>query len=152
MAQSLSKLYVHIIYHIKNNSQVIIRKQEKEKLYAYMGSIINDNESIPIKINGVEDHVHILCVMSKNIALAKLVEEIKRHSSRWIKTIDPYYTQFAWQGGYGGFSVSPSLHDKTKRYIENQEEHHKKMSFKEEYLLFLKEYGIEYDEKYLWMD
>ncbi len=152
MAQSLSKLYVHIIYHIKNNSQVIIRKQEKEKLYAYMGSIIKDNESIPIKINGVEDHVHILCVMSKNIALAKLVEEIKRHSSRWIKTIDPYYTQFAWQGGYGGFSVSPSLHDKTKRYIENQEEHHKKMSFKEEYLLFLKEYGIEYDEKYLWMD
>ena len=152
MAQSLSKLYVHIIYHIKNNSQVIIRKQEKEKLYAYMGSIINDNESIPIKINGVEDHVHILCVMSKNISLAKLVEEIKRHSSRWIKTIDPYYTQFAWQGGYGGFSVSPSLHDKTKRYIENQEEHHKKMSFKEEYLLFLKEYGIEYDEKYLWMD
>ncbi len=152
MAQSLSKLYVHIIYHIKNNSQVIIRKQEKEKLYAYMGSIIKDNESIPIKINGVEDHVHILCVMSKNIALAKLVEEIKRHSSRWIKTIDPYYTQFAWQGGYGGFSVSPSLHDKTKRYIENQEEHHKKISFKEEYLLFLKEYGIEYDEKYLWMD
>ena len=151
MSQSLSKLYVHIIYHIKNQS-VIIRKEDRNKLYAYSGSIIKDNESIPIKINGVEDHIHILCIMSKNIALAKLVEEVKRHSSRWIKTIDPYYAQFAWQGGYAGFSVSPSLHDRTKRYIENQEEHHRKKSFKEEYLLFVKEYGIDYNDKYLWTD
>ena len=117
-----------------------------------MGSIIKDNESIPILINGVEDHVHILCVMSKNIALARFLEEIKRHSSRWIKTKDRHYAQFSWQGGYGGFSVSPSIHDKTKNYIANQEEHHKKMSFKEEYLLFLREYGIEYNEQYLWKD
>ena len=151
MAQSLSKLFVHIIYHIKNTS-VKIRKEDKKDLYAYMGAIIKDNQSIPILINGVEDHVHILCVMSKNIALAKLVEEIKGNSSRWIKTFNPHYKNFAWQGGYGGFSVSPSLHDKTKRYIENQEEHHKKMTFQEEYLLFLKEYGIEYNEQYLWTD
>ena len=151
MSQSLSKLYVHIIYHIKN-PLVKIRKEDRNKLYAYSGSIIKDNESIPIKINGVEDHIHILCVMSKNIALAKLVEEVKRHSSRWIKTIDPYYEQFAWQGGYAGFSVSPSLHDRTKHYIENQEEHHRKKSFKEEYLMFLKEYGIDYNDKYLWTD
>ena len=117
-----------------------------------MGSIIKDNESIPILINGVEDHVHILCVLSKNIALAKLIEEIKRHSSRWIKTKDDHYSQFAWQAGYGGFSVSPALHDKTKWYIENQEEHHKKMTFKEELVAFLKEYGIDYNEKYLWTD
>jgi hypothetical protein len=90
--------------------------------------------------------------MSKNIALAKLVEEIKGNSSRWIKTFNLYYENFAWQGGYGGFSVSPSLHDKTKRYIENQEEHHKKMSFQGEYLMFLKEYEIEYNEQYLWTD
>ena len=151
MAQSLSKLNVHIISHVKNNS-CSIRKQEKDELYAYIGSIIKDNESIPILINGVEDHIHILCVMSKNIALAKFVEEIKRHSSRWIKTKDPHYIKFAWQGGYGGFSVSPSLLDKTKEYIARQEEHHKKMSFKDEYLLFLKEYGIEYNEQYLWTD
>ena len=99
-----------------------------------MGSIIKENESIPILINGVEDHVHILCVMSKNIALAKLVEEIKRNSSRWIKTKHTHYSTFAWQGGYGGFSISPSLHNKTKHYIQNQEQHHKKMTFKEEYL------------------
>jgi REP element-mobilizing transposase RayT len=117
-----------------------------------MGAIINDNQSIPIIINGVKDHVHILCVMSKNIALAKLVEEVKRHSSRWIKTKSPHYAQFAWQGGYGGFSVSPSLHDKTKRYIENQEQHHKKMGFADEYILFLKEYGIDHNEEYVFSD
>ena len=151
MSQSLSKLYVHIVFHIKN-PLAKIRKEDKNDLYAYIGAIINDNESIPILINGVEDHIHILCVMSKNIALAKLVEEVKRHSSRWIKTKDSYYANFAWQGGYGGFSVSPSLHNKTKNYIKNQEEHHKKMSFKEEYLLFLKEYNIDYNEEYLGFD
>jgi len=151
MSQSLSKLYIHIVFHIKNDS-VAIRSSEEQRLYAYMGSVLKTNHSIPIAINGTHDHVHILCVMSKNIALAKLLEEIKRHSSRWIKTLDGYYQQFAWQGGYGGFSVSPSLHDKTKRYIENQKEHHKKMTFQEEYLMFLKEYGIDYDENYLWND
>ncbi len=130
----------------------MIRNQEKQELYAYMGSIIKDNESIPIIINGVQDHVHILCVMSKNIALSKLVEEMKRHSSRWIKTKDTYYASFSWQTGYGGFSVSPSLQNKTRRYIENQENHHEKMTFHEEYVLFLKEYGINYDESYLWSD
>ena len=151
MSQSLSKLYVHLVFHIKN-PLIPIRNQDKKDLYAYMGSIINDNGSIPILINGTSDHVHILCIMSKNIALAKLTEEIKRHSSRWIKTTDQHYNDFAWQGGYAGFSVSQSLHDKTKRYIENQEVHHRKMTFKEELIIFLKEYGIEYNEQYLWTD
>ena len=129
-----------------------IDKKDRSELYAYMGAIIKDNDSIPILTNGIGDHVHILCVMSKNIALAKFVEEIKRHSSRWIKTKGEKYKNFAWQGGYGTFSVSPSLHDKTKRYIANQEIHHQKMTFKEEYILFLKEYGIDYNEEYLWTD
>ena len=151
MVQSLSKLFVHIIYHIKNTA-VKIRTEDKDALYAYIGAIIKDKDSIPILINGVDDHVHVLCVMSKNITLAKLVEEIKGNSSRWIKTLNPYYKKFAWQGGYGGFSVSPTLYDKTKKYIENQEKHHKKITFQEEYLLFLKEYNVEYDEQYLWRD
>jgi REP element-mobilizing transposase RayT len=151
MSQSLSKLYTHIVFHIKTTS-VKIRANEKSELYTYIGSIIKDRQSIPIIINGVEDHIHILCVLSKNVALADFLEDIKKYSSRWIKTKDDYYKGFAWQGGYGAFSVSPSLHDKTKKYIENQEEHHKKRTFKDEYLLFLKEYGIEYDEKYLWTD
>ncbi|NVO08603.1 MAG: transposase [Bacteroidales bacterium] len=151
MAQSLSKLYVHIIFHIKNPLSPILN-QDKKELYAYMGSIIKDNGSIPILINGTSDHVHVLCVMSKNIALAKLTEEIKRHSSRWIKTRGIHYRLFAWQGGYAGFSVSQSLHDRTKQYIENQEEHHKKRTFKEELIAFLVEYGVEYNEEYLWTD
>jgi len=151
MAQSLSKLYVHLIFHSKNTS-VSIRNEDKDDLYAYMGSIIKDNQSITILINGTKDHIHILCVLSKNIALAKLTEEIKRHSSRWIKTVRQNYNQFVWQGGYAGFSVSQSLHEKTKQYIFLQEEHHKKMTFNEELILFLKEYGIEYDERYLWTD
>ncbi len=151
MSQSLSRLYVHLISHIKSISPTI-RKKDKREMYAYMGSELKDLDCIPIVINGVSDHFHILCVMSKNIALAKLAEEVKRHSSRWIKTKDDYYKNFALQGGYGGFSVSPSLYIKTKKYIENQEEHHKKITFQEEYLLFLKEYGIEFNETYLWTD
>ena len=90
MAQSFSKLYVHIIYHIKNSS-VKIRKEERHRLYAYIGLIIKSNDSIPIVINVTDDHVHILCMMSKNIALTKLVEEIKRQSSRWIKNLEKHY-------------------------------------------------------------
>jgi putative transposase len=90
--------------------------------------------------------------MSKNIALAKLTEEIKRHSSRWIKTLDDYYRNFAWQGGYAGFSVSYSSYDNVIRYIENQEIHHLKIDYKEELQENLDENGIEYDEKYLWSD
>ena len=149
MAQSLAQLFVHIIFHTKNN-QFKIPKADRPELFAYMGAIIKENESVPVIINGVEDHVHILCIMSKNITLAKLVEEIKRHSSRWIKTLDPMYKNFKWQGGYAGFAVSPSVVERTKRYIANQEEHHKKTSFKEEYLDFLHEYKVDYDERYLW--
>ena len=151
MAQSLSKLYVHIIFRTKT-PLVKIRQEDSNELYAYIGAIIKDNDSVPITINGVEDHIHILCILSKNMALAKLVEEIKRHSSRWIKTKGVYYTHFAWQGGYAGFSVSQSLHAKTKDYIQKQREHHQKLSFKEEYLLFLRGYGIDYNEDYLWVD
>ncbi len=138
MPQSLSKLFIHLVFHIKNKKKPI-SKEVKPDLYAYMGSVIKDNASIPIIINGTHDHVHVLCIMSKTITLAKLAEEIKRHSSRWIKTRGQQYKGFAWQGGYAGFSVSPSLHDKTKDYIMNQEKHHKKMTFKEELILFLKD-------------
>lgn len=116
MSQSLSRLYVHIIFHIKSTS-VPIRKLESDELYAYMATQIKNQNSIPILINGVEDHVHILCVMSKNIPLSDLIEKVKSNSSRWIKTKDTYYKKFAWQGGYGGFSVSASVHDKTKNTL-----------------------------------
>ena len=151
MGQSLSKVYVHIVFRVKTTFQQI-RKKDRNELYAYIGAVIKNNDSIPIAINGTDDHIHILCVMSKNISLSKLVENIKSNSSRWIKTIDSYYNKFAWQGGYSGYSVSASVHDRTKRYIENQEEHHKKMTYQEEVKLFLNEYGIDYNEDYMWVD
>lgn len=151
MAHSLSKLYVHIIFHTKYNQNKIGADVEQE-LFAYIGGIINANQSQSIKINGTENHIHILAVMSKNIALAKFVEEIKRNSSRWIKTKGKQYRNFAWQGGYAGFSVSQSVVERVKKYIENQKEHHKKQTFKVEYEKFLKKHQIEYDEKYLWTE
>lgn len=150
MSQSLSKLYVHIIFHTKYNQDLIHTDIEPE-LYAYIGGVIKASGSFPIKINGTENHIHILTTMSKNIALAKFVEEIKRNSSRWIKTKGEQYQNFAWQGGYAGYSVSQSVVEKVERYIENQKEHHKTISFQDEYRKFLNEYNVDYDENYLWM-
>lgn len=94
--------------------------------------------------------MHILCMLSKNIALAKLLEEVKSHSSRWINTKDSSLKNFYWQDGYGFFSVNPAEVDVVISYIENQHEHHRKKTFKEEYIAFLMKYGIEYDERYMW--
>jgi len=149
MAQSLSKLYIHIVFHIKNND-VLIRAEDEKELYAYIGGILKATGSFPIKINGTENHLHILTTMSKNLSLAKLVEEIKRNSSRWIKSKGDHYHFFAWQGGYAGYSVSQSKVPVVEKYIEKQKEHHRKETFQEEYLKFLREHNIEFDEKYLW--
>ena len=149
MSQSLSKLYVHIIFHVKNN-QILIRSEEEKELYAYIGGIIKQNDSYPIKINGMENHIHVLSTLSKNLSLAKLVEEIKKNSSRWIKTKNHYYEHFAWQGGYAGFSVSQSKVATVANYIEQQKEHHQNFSFKDEYLKFLQEYAVNFDKNYLW--
>jgi REP element-mobilizing transposase RayT len=137
------------VFHTKYNQDLIKADVEKE-LYSYLGGILKQNKSVPIAINGIENHVHILCIMSKNIALADLLEELKKNSSRWIKTKGSDYIDFAWQGGYGGFSVSQSKVDVVKRYIENQKEHHKKETFKEEYIRILKEYDVDFNENYLW--
>ena len=149
MPQSLSKLYVHIVFHIKNND-VIIRPEDEKELYAYIGGIIKANEAFPIKINGTENHLHILTTMSKNLSLAKFVEEIKRNSSRWIKNKGSHYPFFRWQGGYAGYSVSQSNVSVVEKYIDQQKEHHKTITFQDEYVKFLREYNINFNEKHLW--
>jgi len=149
MAQSLSKVYVHIVFHTKY-SQPLIRSEIEPELFAYIGAIIRANDLAPIKINGVENHVYILSILTKNIVLSKLLEEIKKNSSRWIKSKGEEYKNFKWQGGYGAFSVSARRVESVKGYIENQKEHHKKVSFKEEYIKLLEEHGVAYDERYLW--
>jgi len=107
MSQSLSKLYVHAIFHVKYN-ECLIKPENGKELYAYIGSLVKLSKSIPVAINGTENHVHVLCIMSKNISLANLLEEIKTNCSRWIKTLGRHYREFVWQGGYAGYSVSQS--------------------------------------------
>ena len=102
-----------------------------------------------MQIGGMPNHVHILTVLPKTMSLVDFVRTLKTNTSKWIKQLDDCYARFAWQDGYGAFSVSPSLISKTVDYIRNQEEHHKKRSFRDEYKLFLEHYGIDYDEKYI---
>lgn len=149
MPQSLSKVYVHLSFSTKNRYP-FIDGAIKERLWDYLGGICKSLECEPVQIGGHNDHVHILCLLSKKIAQVKLVEEVKKSSSKWIKTIDSKYDKFYWQDGYGIFSVNPSEVNVVIEYIKNQEEHHKKRTFQEEFLAFLKKYNVEYDERYLW--
>lgn len=151
MAQSLCKIYLHIIFHIKTTS-VQILDTDLERVHAYIGKLVNKTGCQTIRVGGVGDHVHALLLLSREETVSHLVEEMKRNSSRWIKSLSPHYGRFAWQGGYAAFSVSQSVVDKTLAYVENQSEHHKKRSFQEEYIDFLKLYNIEYDERYVFRD
>ena len=149
MGQSLVKQYTHIIFSTKHQQPLIIDAVENE-LYKYIGGICKNMECYPIQVGGYQNHVHILCMLSKKIPLMKLLEEVKSHSSRWVKNIDRRMNNFYWQNGYGAFSVNPLQVDKVKAYIENQHAHHRKKTFQVEYLNFLKKYNANYDEKYLW--
>ena len=151
MAQSLCKIYVHLIFHIKTTSPQI-RSVDLNRVHSYMGQLINSTGCIEIRTGGVGDHVHVLFLLSKDVSISRVVEEVKRNSSRWIKSIDCYYRMFAWQSGYAAFSVSQSVVDKTLQYIMQQQEHHKKCSFVDEYKEFLQLYQVKYDEKYLFKD
>lgn len=149
MAQSLVKNYIHIIFSTKNR-EPLLHPPYDDALHNYLGGICNSLECQPITIGGYTDHVHILCLLSKKIALIKLIEELKSHSSKWIKSQDPSLQNFYWQDGYGAFSVNPSEIDTVIAYIRNQHEHHAKRSFQDEYRAFLKKYKVEYNEEYVW--
>ncbi len=149
MGQSLVKQYIHIIFSTKRQEPLTLNSIENE-LFAYIGGICKNLECFPIIIGGYKNHIHVLCLLSKKIALMKLVEEIKSHSSKWIKTKDTRLKNFYWQNGYGAFSVSSSQIEIVKNYIENQHNHHKVKTFQEEYIEFLNSNQIEFDQRYLW--
>ncbi len=149
MSQSLAQIYIHTIFSTKERYPFIGNDIESE-LFAYIGGIIKQCKGVPFLINGAPDHIHILSSLSRTMALSKYIEEIKRSSSIWIKTNGEQYQKFAWQNGYGAFSVSSSKKDSVIRYIAGQKEHHKTVTFKEELIAFLKKYNLEYDERYLW--
>jgi REP element-mobilizing transposase RayT len=149
MGQSLVKNYLHIVFSTKNRMPLIQPPYERE-LHNYLGGVCNGIECQPITTGGYTDHVHILCMLSKKVALVKLIEEVKSHSSKWMKTRDASLQNFYWQDGYGAFSVNPSEIDTVIAYIANQHEYHRKKTFQDEYRAFLKKYKVDYDERYVW--
>lgn len=149
MGQSLAKNYIHIVFSTKHRLPLIDNAVEDE-LHSYLGGICNKLECYAVRVGGYNDHIHILCMLSKKTALMKLVEEVKAHSSKWIKTKGEPYANFYWQDGYGAFSVNPGEVDIVVNYIKNQHQHHAKNSFKEEYLTVLKKNDVAFDERYLW--
>jgi REP element-mobilizing transposase RayT len=149
MGQSLVNNFVHITFSTKNRVPLISEAIEDE-LYSYIGGICKNLECYPIKIGGFYDHIHILTLLSKKIALMVLLEKVKANSSKWIKTKGDTFSKLYWQNGYGAFSVNPYEIDKVISYIETQKEHHRKKTFQDEYRAFLKKYKVEYDEKYIW--
>ena len=151
MSQSLSKIYIHLIFHIKTTSPTI-REEDMECVHGYIGGVVNITGCKVIMVGGIGDHVHILFLLSNTVPLSKVVEDVKRNSSRWIKTLHPRYQFFEWQNGYGAFSVSQSVVPSTLRYIGNQPEHHKKISFADEFRNFLKLYEVDYNDQYVLRD
>ena len=149
MGQSLVKNYVHIVFSTKYRAPLIHPPYDAE-LYSYLGGICKRLESPVLIAGGYVNHVHILCMLSKKMALMKLLEELKSHSSKWMKTKDKSLINFYWQDGYGAFSVNPAEVDVVIAYIANQKRHHGKKSFQDEYRFYLKKYGVAYDERYVW--
>lgn len=149
MSQSLASILVHLIFSTKNR-QAIILPEVIHGLHAYMAGIARSHEAPVHEIGGIEDHAHLLVSLPRTLTVSKLVEEIKKGSSKWIKTRGNQYADFSWQRGYGAFSIGQSSYEDLRKYIQNQKDHHKKISFQDEFRTFLKKYNIPYDEKYVW--
>jgi REP element-mobilizing transposase RayT len=149
MAQSFACLHCHFIFSTKNRLPLITTDLQT-RLYEYIGGILRAEKCVLVAAGGMPDHLHLLCSFSKELAVAPALRLIKANSSKWIHETFPQYRAFAWQTGYGAFAVSYSHVDRVKRYIAGQEKHHRRTTFQEEFLAFLKRHRIEYDERYLW--
>jgi REP element-mobilizing transposase RayT len=147
MSQSLAKVNVHIVFSTKYAQHVIPSKIRNE-LHAYMIGVLKNLGSYVYALYANPNHVHILSTLPRTLTLADLVSKTKTSTTKWLKLHG--ITNFGWQDGYGVFSVSASMVDKVRNYILHQEEHHRKANFQDELRRFLNEYGLEYDERYLW--
>ena len=150
MPQSPSRVVVHLIFSTKHRQPWLKDADVRDELYRYTATTLKTLDYTPIKINGVEDHIHLQFGLSRNHAIKKVVSEIKSDSSKWIKTKGNEYQDFHWQAGYGIFSVSESKVAEVKRYIEEQQRHHQKMSFQDEFRRICERHGIAIDQRYVW--
>ncbi len=149
MASTLTNLLVHAVFSTKGR-EPIITDRYRDRLHAYIGGIIRNEGAKLLSIGSMSDHVHLAMKIRSNQAIAELVRKIKSNSSKWINENQFCKTKFSWQNGYGGFSVSASQINKVSSYIENQADHHKRKTFKEELIEILDKHGVDYDPKYLW--
>ena len=149
MPQSLSFLLIHLVFSTKNR-EPFLDATVRPALHAYLATVVRNAGCHCYRVGGVVDHVHLAIQLSRTITTASLAEELKTSSSKWLKTQSSKLTSFAWQRGYGAFSVSPSDLHALNQYIDNQEEHHRTKTFQEEYRAFLKKYDLEFDECYVW--
>ena len=151
MGSSYTQVNVHLIFHTKSGSSEIL-EEDLTRVFSYMGGIIRSMSGFAYIVGGRPDHIHILSTLPASRSLADFVRDIKSNTSKWIKSIDSCYQDFAWQDGYGAFSVSESCKEEVIHYIENQQEHHRKLSSQEEFGKFLQKHGISVAEKYRWWE
>lgn len=149
MPQSLACVYIHLTFSTKSRVPVL-HDGVRDSLHRYLAVILKESRCQVTLINSVEDHVHVLFQLGRTASISDVVEEVKKHSSRWLKPRGVELAQFAWQAGYGAFSVSQKEVPSVVRYIADQEEHHRNATFQEEYLAILNEHNVEYDERYVW--
>jgi putative transposase len=149
MPQSLDNLLIHLVFSTKQRAASLVAAV-RPALHAYLATVVRHTGCGCPRVGGVSDHVHCAIQLSRTITVANLVEEIKTSSSKWLKTQSPELCRFAWQRGYGAFSVSPGKVGALLAYIDQQEEHHRRCTFQEEYRRFLTQYGVAYDERYVW--
>jgi len=149
MPQSLSFLLIHVVFSTKDRAPML-GATVRPALHAYLATVARNADCECHRVGGVADHVHIAVRLSRTITVATLVEKLKTSSSKWLKTQSPDLAGFSWQRGYGAFSVGLANLDDLRRYIDNQEEHHRVRTFQEEYRSLLTKYGIVYEERYVW--
>jgi REP element-mobilizing transposase RayT len=149
MPQSLSFILIHVVFSTKYRTPCLT-PDVRPKLHAYLATVSRNTGCECYRAGGVADHVHLAVRLSRTITIAALVEEVKTSSSKWLKTQSPNLTEFAWQRGYGAFSVAAGDYDGLLAYIDRQEAHHAERTFQDEYRGFLKKYSIEFDERYVW--
>src|SRR5262245_53530647 len=149
MPQSYTCLHYHFVFSTKNRDP-LISETIRERLRKYLARIVRGAKGIPVQIGGTDDHMHLLVTLRQERSISDFMRELKASSSRWVHDTFPDRSDFAWQTGYGAFTVSHSQLDVLKAYIQNQDAHHKKKSYQDEFRALLVKHGIEFDERYLW--
>jgi len=149
MPQSLSQIYLHLVFSTKHRQPFLQDEILREKLFAYLAGTCAELKCPAVQVGGWHDHVHIACSLGRTINVSELIRELKRSSSEWVKE-NSSIQEFYWQAGYGAFSVSPSHLPAIVEYIKNQAEHHRTVTFQDEYRRLCKKYGLQFDERYCW--